>query len=178
MDTWQGLTPAVHPSMRSSSDVDVVITFRSATSPIYLSVDAVNHWEPQLMSSNGEAYEHVITVPRDTRLILYKFRIGDTQWVHDAGICAEPDNFGGWNNRFEWNPEHIPQAPAHAPSEFSEDTEMESVLGVESVADTISEYADEDGYHDEPVEFVDMHDVDDPEFPAGMLLSSSLTSCV
>lgn len=88
MDTWQGLTPAIQPSAVSHEAVDVVITFRSTTSPIYLSVDAVNHWEPQLMSSNGEAFEHVITVPRDTRLILYKFRIGDNQWVHDAGICA------------------------------------------------------------------------------------------
>lgn len=89
-----------------------------------------------------------------------------------SNAIAEPDNFGGWNNRFEWNPEHIPYPDPevlnhHAPSEFSEDTEIESVLGVESVADTISEYADDDGYHDEPMEFVDAHDVDDPEFPSG-----------
>jgi len=149
---------SVQPSSVSPEAVDVVITFRSRDSPIYVLVDAVNHWEPQLMNaSNGEAYEHVITVPRSTTSILYKFRVGESKWVHDEGVHTEPDNFGGWNNRFEI-PE-LPEQHATAPSDFSDDTELESTLGVESIADTVSEY-------DEPVEFVDVRDVEDPEFPS------------
>jgi len=152
---------SAQPSSVCPEAVDVVITFRSRDSPIYVLVDAVNHWEPQLMNAdaNGEAYEHVITVPRSTTSILYKFRVGESTWVHDEGVHTEPDNFGGWNNRFE-----IPELPephattTTAPSEFSEDTELESTLGVESIADTVSEY-------DEPVEFIDVRDVEDPEFP-------------
>ncbi len=77
----------VQPSSISPEAVDVVITFRSNSSPIYLAAD-ITDWQPQLMTTNGEAYEHVITVPKDQRTLLYKFRIGDNHWVHDASVSA------------------------------------------------------------------------------------------
>jgi len=156
---------SVQPSSMSPEAVDVVITFRNESSPIYVAADVMD-WQPQLMSTNGEAYEHVITVPKDQRTLLYKFRIGEDHWVHDATVSAEPDNLGGFNNRFD-----IPElsyAESHiAPSECSEVTELESVAAVESVADTVSEMTDDESRisHDE-ADFVDVDDViSEPDFP-------------
>lgn len=78
---------SVQPSSMSPEAVDVVITFRNESSPIYVAADVMD-WQPQLMSTNGEAYEHVITVPKDQRTLLYKFRIGEDHWVHDATVSA------------------------------------------------------------------------------------------
>ena len=77
---------------------------------------------------------------------------------------TEPDNLGGFNNRFD-----IPEIvyPEAAPSECSEATELESIAAVESVADTMSEMTDDISVisHDEP-EFVDYDDViSDSEYP-------------
>jgi len=157
---------SVQPSGASPEDIDVVITFRSSSQdPIYVSADATN-WQPEAMDYNGEAYEHVITVPRGTRSIHYKFRIGDSMWVHDAAISAEPDGFGGFNNRFD-----IPEVPY--PSQlvdFDEDTELESIAAVESVADTVSSADAEEeklnGFHHDEPEFIDVEDViSDPDYP-------------
>jgi hypothetical protein len=146
-------------------------------------------WQPQLMTTNGEAYEHVITVPKNHRTLLYKFRIGDDYWIHDVSVNAgmstwwlhgatlsqlihadtnlsEPDNLGGFNNRFDIPDISYPESEL-AVSECSEATELESVAAVESVADTMSEMTDEDGRisHDEG-EFVDFDDViSEPDFP-------------
>jgi hypothetical protein len=97
---------------------------------------------------------------------LYKFRIGDSNWVHDGTANAEPDGFFGWNNKFE-----IPEVPIPAPAhDFDEDTELESVAAVESVADTVSEFGTEGDthslFHDE--ELIDRDEViEDPDY-AGM----------
>lgn len=78
---------SVHPSIGSPEEVDVVITFRSESSPIYVAADIMD-WQPQLMTTNGEAYEHVITVPRAQRTLLYKFRIGENDWIHDTSVTS------------------------------------------------------------------------------------------
>jgi hypothetical protein len=83
---------SVQPSSLSPEAIDVVITFRSESSPIYVAAD-VMEWQPQLMTTNGEAYEHVITVPRDQRTLLYKFRIGDSHWIHDTSVSAGTSRF-------------------------------------------------------------------------------------
>jgi hypothetical protein len=83
---------SVQPSSISPEAVDIVITFRSESSPIYVAADVMD-WEPQLMATNGEAYEHVITVPRNKRTLLYKFRIGDNNWIHDASVSAGTSPF-------------------------------------------------------------------------------------
>ena len=71
----------------SPQAIDVVITFRNESSPVYVAADVMG-WQPQLMVTNGEAYEHVITVPREHRTLLYKFRIGEHDWVHDVSTTA------------------------------------------------------------------------------------------
>jgi len=165
---------SVQLSSTSPDDVEVVIRYHSTSQdPIFLGVDS-SGWVPQQMKLQGDAYEHVITVPRTTRQILYKFRIGDSWWVHDETNPAEPDNHGGWNNKY-----FIPELPAaapfndleaeadHAHNDFDEDTELESVAAVESIADTASEAGTVDleaRSNGEP-ELIDF-DVDDPDYPA------------
>jgi len=79
---------SVQPSRASPDDIDVVISFRSPRSDVvFLSADVTN-WHPEQMSWNGESHEHVITVPRSTKQLLYKFRIGDSKWVHDGTVNA------------------------------------------------------------------------------------------
>jgi hypothetical protein len=79
---------SVQPSSASPEALDLVITFHSSTQePVYISADATE-WKPQQMQLQGDTYEHVITVPRSTRTILYKFRIGDSNWVHDGTVPA------------------------------------------------------------------------------------------
>lgn len=148
---------SVHPSSLLPEALDVVITFRNDSSPIYVAAD-ITDWQPQLMTTNGEAYEHVITVPKSQTKLLYKFRIGENHWLHDTSVTAEPDDFGGFNNRFDIPDISYPESNI-APSECSEATELESVAAVESVADTVSVMSDVDSHfsHDEP-EFVDYDD--------------------
>jgi len=155
---------SVQPSPHSPEDVDVAIHFHSSShEDIYVSVDATN-WKSELMTCNGDTYEHVITVPRSTKSILYKFRIGDSNWFHDGTVPAEPDGFFGFNNRF-----NIPEVPMPSPrNDFDEDTELESVAAVESVADTLSEAGTEDfvNYPDE-AEIIDADEVtEDPDYAA------------
>jgi hypothetical protein len=160
---------SVQPSVVSPQALDVVITFRSESSPIYIAAD-ITDWQPQLMTTNGEAYEHVITVPRDHRTLLYKFRIGDNHWIHDTTVSAEPDNLGGYNNRFDIPDISYPESNV-ARSEYSDTTELDSVAAVESVADTVSEMSYDGGRvsHDE-AEFIDVDDViSEPDFPTGTL---------
>jgi len=155
---------SVQPSRASPDDIDVVISFRSASSDVvFLSAD-VTDWHPQQMAWNGESHEHVITVPRGTKQVLYKFRIGDSKWVHDGTVNAEPDGFFGWNNKFE-----IPEVPMPTPTnDFEDDTELESVAAVESIADTLSECGTEDRqsiFHDE--DLIDRDEViEDPDYAA------------
>jgi 1,4-alpha-glucan branching enzyme len=80
---------SVQPSAASPEAVDLIIKFHSSTQePVYISADATE-WKPQQMQLQGnDAYEHVITVPRTTQKILYKFRIGDSNWVHDGTVPA------------------------------------------------------------------------------------------
>ncbi|KIW00691.1 hypothetical protein, variant 1 [Verruconis gallopava] len=168
---------SVQPSSISPESVDVIITFRNESSPIYIATDVMG-WQPQLMTStNGEAYEHVITVPKQQRTLLYKFRIGDNHWVHDASVSAEPDNLGGFNNRFEIPDISYPESNI-APSECSEATELESVAAVESVADTVSEVADdESGVSHDEADFIDVDDViSEPDFPTAYTDTSSSAS--
>lgn len=62
---------SVQPSRHSPDEIDVVITFRTQSSDIvFLSAD-VSNWTPQQMSWNGDAHEHVITVPRGTPSMYY-----------------------------------------------------------------------------------------------------------
>jgi len=155
---------SVQPSRASPDDIDVVISFRSPRSDVvFLSADVTN-WHPEQMSWNGESHEHVITVPRSTKQLLYKFRIGDSKWVHDGTVNAEPDGFFGWNNKFE-----IPEVPMPTPTnDFEDDTELESVAAVESIADTLSECGTEDRqsiFHDE--DLIDRDEViEDPDYAA------------
>ncbi|QDS74819.1 hypothetical protein FKW77_002439 [Venturia effusa] len=154
---------SVQPSRLSPDDIDVVISFRSQSSDVvFLSADVTN-WTPAQMSWNGESHEHVITVPRGTPSILYKFRIGENNWFHDGTVSAEPDGFFGWNNKFE-----IPEVPLPAPpNDFDEDVDLESVAAVESVADTVSEFGTEEDshslFHDE--DLIDRDEViEDPDY--------------
>jgi len=156
---------SVQPSRQSPDEIDVVISFRSQSSDIvFLSADVTN-WTPEQMSWNGESHEHVITVPRGTPAILYKFRIGENNWFHDGTVSAEPDGFFGWNNKFE-----IPEVPLPtSPNDFDEDMDLESVAAVESIADTVSEFGTEGDthslFHDE--ELIDRDEViEDPDYAA------------
>ncbi|RDI79334.1 Inositol-1,4,5-trisphosphate 5-phosphatase 1 [Venturia inaequalis] len=154
---------SVQPSRHSPDEIDVVITFRTQSSDIvFLSAD-VSNWTPQQMSWNGDAHEHVITVPRGTPSILYKFRIGENNWFHDGTVSAEPDGFFGWNNKFE-----IPEVPLPTPAnDLDEDVDLESVAAVESIADTVSEFGTEGDthslFHDE--DLIDRDEViEDPDY--------------
>jgi hypothetical protein len=80
-------------------------------------------------------------------------------------LITEPDNFGGYNNTF-----HVPDVPypdSHPPNDFDEDTELESVAAVESIADTASE-ADieaEDARSNGEPELIDVDEVIlDPDY--------------
>lgn len=76
---------------------------------------------------------------------------------------VEPDNLGGYNNRFDIPDISYPESNL-AMSECSEATELDSVAAVESVADTASE-ADSRMSYDE-AEFIDVDDViSEPDFP-------------
>jgi hypothetical protein len=92
---------------------------------------------------------------------------------------TEPDGFWGWNNIFS-----IPEQPveaeeedaAHAPpDDFDEDTEVESIAAVESIADTASEAGADDARSNGEPELIDLDDViSDPDYP-GMPGSFTLT---
>jgi hypothetical protein len=185
---------SVQPSAASPEAVDLIIKFHSSTQePVYISADATE-WMPQQMQLQGDAYEHVITVPRSHKQILYKFRIGDSNWVHDGTVPAgrsntehqietpttnhqtEPDGFWGFNNIFS-----IPELPVeedaaqHPMNDFDEDTEVESIAAVESIADTASEAGADDARSNGEPELIDIDEViSDPDYP-GMPESLSLT---
>jgi len=81
-----------------------------------------------------------------------------------TNCLKEPDGFFGWNNKFE-----IPEVPMPTPTnDFEDDTELESVAAVESVADTLSECGTEDRqsiFHDE--DLIDRDEViEDPDYAA------------
>jgi hypothetical protein len=80
-------------------------------------------------------------------------------------MVAEPDNFGGFNNTFPIP--DVPHPDPHPPNDFDEDTELESVAAVESIADTASEAgADaEDARSNGEPELIDVDEVIlDPDY--------------
>ncbi|KAF2423109.1 hypothetical protein EJ08DRAFT_664578 [Tothia fuscella] len=158
---------SARPSPTSPEDIDITITFScSIQEPIYVSIDT-NGWIPQQMELEGQdAYRHVTTVPRRTQAIRYKFRIGDSDWFHDPAVSAEPDNFFGYNNTYTI-PEvpRLPPKDSHPPNDFDDDTELESVAAVESIADTLSEVDVEDARLNGEPELIHVDDViSDPEY--------------
>jgi len=169
---------SVQPSTTSPEALDLIIKFHSSTQePVYISTDATE-WRPQQMQLQGDAYEHMVTVPRSTRTILYKFRIGDSNWVHDGSVPAEPDGFWGYNNIFSIPEQPVAEEGAAQPpsNDFDEDTEVESVAAVESIADTASEAGESIKSNGEP-ELIDLDDViSDPDYPAFLDSRSSASS--
>jgi len=81
----------VDDSQSTSSSKSVVITFRcwDDSLPVYL-VTSLNNWEPVLMtkqedqsSDDDHRFQHTAIVQEDVSTVHYKFRIGDSYFLHD-----------------------------------------------------------------------------------------------
>ncbi|KAK3064632.1 hypothetical protein LTS18_005449 [Coniosporium uncinatum] len=87
--------------MADSRHVTISYNSSSDDSPIYITGD-FNDWQPKAMMRLGpNLFEHIVVVPAETEVVRYKFRIGDNHWVHDGTVAAEPDGYGGYNNRLD-----------------------------------------------------------------------------
>lgn len=141
---------SIDPSRSSADSKAVVITFHcwDDSLPVYI-LTSVNKWMPVRMEKREDAssndshhFEHTVVVWDDVNSIKYKFRIGDTCYLHDDTAptgqsyfaafteetysrCIEPDGFGGFNNSFP-----IPWTPVLLVS--SESTPSNTSPGVET----------------------------------------------
>jgi hypothetical protein len=79
---------SVQATAASPEAINVLIAYKASTEePMYIASNA-SDWLPQQMLLHGDAYEHVITVPRSMPQLYYKFRIGDSHWFHDHATNA------------------------------------------------------------------------------------------